>query len=150
MAADPARGTVLDVNVIISSVIAPLGIPRQVFSAWRAGRYRLITSAGIIAEVGEKLSLPRIVRRYGVSPEVTLGTVELLQGATVVTVSVEDRLAVTSDPEDDLVLATGRLGKAAYLVTGDRGLLGLGAYEGMAIVSPREFLEILSRAGPHG
>ncbi len=43
------RATVLDVNVILSSVIAPLGIPRQIVGAWLAERYEMITSVGIIA-----------------------------------------------------------------------------------------------------
>lgn len=47
------------------------------------------------------------------------------------------------DPEDDLVLATGRLARADYLVTGDRGLLELGSYEGMEIVTPRQFIALL-------
>ena len=143
------RGVVLDVNVLVSSVIAALGIPRQVFSAWVLGRYPLVTSAGIIAEAEEKLTSPRIARRYGVTPELIAGTVTLLRTrASVVDVPVEERRAVTSDPEDDYVLATGRLGMAGHLVTGDRGLLAIGRHEGMAIVSPREFLELLNQTSP--
>lgn len=126
------RATVLDVNVILSSVIAPLGIPRQIVSAWLAERYELVTSVGIIAQVEEKLGLPRIARRYGVTPKVTLGTVALLESrATVIGVPLEERLPVTGDPEDDLVLATGRLTSAEYLVTGDAGLLALAQHAGM-------------------
>ncbi len=44
------------------------------------------------------------------------------------------------------VLATGRLARADYLVTGDRGLLALGSYESMAIVTPREFVTVLQHA----
>ena len=50
---------------------------------------------------------------------------------------------MTGDPEDDYVLATGRLARADYLVTGDRGLLDLVAYAGMRIVTPRAFVELL-------
>jgi len=139
------RATVLDVNVILSSVIAPLGIPRLIVGAWLAERYEMITSVGIIAQVEEKLGLPRIARRYGVTPEVTLGTVALLGSrATVIAVPLEEHLPVTGDPEDDLVLATGRLASAGYLVTGNAGLLALAQYAGMQIVSPRAFLEILA------
>lgn len=137
---------VLDVNVLISAVIAPLGQPRQVFSAWRAERYELITSEGIIAELEQKLALPRIARRYQVTPELARDTLTLLiMHATSLVVPTEARLSVTGDPEDDLVLATGRLARAEYLVTGDHGLLELGAYEGILIISPREFLQILER-----
>ena len=98
------NGVVLDVNVLVSSVIAPLGIPRRVFAAWRNGQRT---------------------------------------EATLVSVPPEERRPITGDPEDDYVLATGRLARASYLVTGDHDLLAIKQYEGMAIVSPREFLEIL-------
>jgi uncharacterized protein len=137
---------VLDVNVLISSVVAALGFPRQIVSAWRTGRYSLITSAGIITEAEEKLRLPRIARRYSATPELAQDTLALLRGeAELVLVPARERLVVTGDPEDDLVLATGRLARAAYLVTGDQGLLDLGEYEGMRIVSPRQFVQILAQ-----
>jgi len=137
-------GVVLDVNVLVSSVIAPLGFPRQIFSAWRTGRYPLITSAGIIAELEEKLALPRIARRYRATPELALDTITLLRNhATLVPVPAPEQRRVTGDPEDDLVLATGRLARAEYLVTGDQALLDLGQYEGMRIISPRQFVAIL-------
>jgi predicted nucleic acid-binding protein len=48
---------------------------------------------------------------------------------------------VATHPEDDLVLATAISAKAEYLVSGDTKLQRLGTYEGVKIVSPREFLE---------
>jgi predicted nucleic acid-binding protein len=50
---------------------------------------------------------------------------------------------IGEDTEDDLGLATAIAGQAEYLVTGDRHLQGIGAYEGVIIVSPRQFLTIL-------
>lgn len=50
---------------------------------------------------------------------------------------------VQADPEDDRVLEFASEGKADAVVTGDRRLLALKEYEGMAIVSPKDFLERL-------
>jgi len=52
---------------------------------------------------------------------------------------------VRDDPKDDPIIATAVAAKAAYLVTGDRAhLLPLREYEGIRILSPRDFLsEIL-------
>lgn len=139
-------GVVLDVNILISSIIAPLGFPRRIFSAWRAGRYPLIISAGIISKLEEKLSLPRIARRFKANPELARDTVALLRRhARLIVVPAEEHRVVTGDPEDDLVLATGRLAGADYLVTGDRRLLDLAHYAGMQIVSPRVFAGILAQ-----
>lgn len=55
--------------------------------------------------------------------------------------------AVADDEEDDLVLATAVAGSATHLVTGDRGLLRLGSYQGITILPPREFLDMLTAPG---
>jgi uncharacterized protein len=58
------------------------------------------------------------------------------------------RGAVPLDAKDDVIVATAVAAKADYLVTGDRRhLLSLGAYEGIRIVTPRQFLGILDGAG---
>lgn len=52
---------------------------------------------------------------------------------------------VAEDEEDDLVLATAVAGRADYLVTGDKGLLALREFHGVAIITPRTFLDLLLR-----
>ena len=49
-----------------------------------------------------------------------------------------------SHPEGDLILATAVSAQADYLVPGDRQLLTLQSFQGVQIVSPREFLTILN------
>jgi uncharacterized protein len=141
---------VVDVNVLISAILGPLGFSRQVIVAWAAGRFDAITSEGIYTKLEEKLALPRIARRYHVQ---TAHDTSWIQGllrtqAEVVLIPLAERPSVTDDPEDDYVLATGRLAQADYLVTGDRGLLDLVEYEGMNIISPREFVELLRSPAP--
>ena len=48
---------------------------------------------------------------------------------------------VNEDPDDDRVLECAVEGNANYIVTGDRHLLQLAAYEGILIVTVRQFLE---------
>jgi uncharacterized protein len=135
---------VLDVNVIVSAVVGPLGHSRRLVEAWRVARFQHITSAHIIAQVSAKLRLPRIARRHDLTDEeIALIEATLGDETTVVRLLPADILPVTGDPEDDAVLATARLGQAAYLVTGDRGLLALQTYTEVRIMSPRDFLDIL-------
>jgi putative PIN family toxin of toxin-antitoxin system len=116
---------VIDVNVLVSAIIGPLGYSRQVAVAWEAGRFHAISSAGIIAQLEEKLSLPRIVRRYSIDTAVAIRWIQLLLSsqAEFILVPLQERLPITGDPEDDYVLATARLARAEYLITGDKGLL---------------------------
>lgn len=55
-----------------------------------------------------------------------------------------DLSGVATHPEDDLVLATALSGSAEVLVTGDKQLIRLGRIEQVAIMSPREFLTMLT------
>lgn len=135
---------VLDVNVLLSAVIGPEGIPRRIWLAWQLGIFTLVTSEPIIAEMATKLRLPRIARRYAVAVnDGDLFVLALRTQASSVAVLSRDVRVVTGDPEDDAALATARLGQAGYLVTGDRGLLGLSSYEGVQIVTRRAFWEHL-------
>ncbi len=138
---------VLDVNVIVSALLAPRGAPRRVLAAWEAGLFSVASSDGIIAEVEDRLRDPRIGGAYGVTPEDVRWVADLLRTqAEIAAVASNPAVRVTSDPEDDYVLATALACKAEYLVTGDRRMLVLAEYEGTRIVSPREFLEILEQA----
>jgi len=136
---------VLDVNVLVSALIGSLGFPRQIFTTWQEEKITLLTSEGILAELDDKLRLPRI-RKWLPNPDENRHWIlQLLQTqAQLVLVPPSECLALTGDPEDDYVLATVRVGEAEYLVTGDRGLLRLREYAGAKIVSPKEFVELFS------
>ncbi len=52
---------------------------------------------------------------------------------------------MTNDPKDYPIIATAVAAKADYLVTGDRAhLLPIRAHQGIRIISPREFLDVLA------
>ena len=90
------------------------------------------------------MQLSRIVRRYPIPEKAQRALVASLRmQASVVPLPAAEVVVVTSDPEDDSVLATARLGRVKYLVTGDHGLLRRDSYQGVRIISPRDFLALL-------
>jgi uncharacterized protein len=134
---------VLDVNVLISAAIMRRGIPYTLLAAWQAGRFAVVTSEHIITQLSIKLRSDKL-RRYGLSTaDIRAVTSLLRKDAMVVAMPPTEIRPVTGDPEDDAVLATARLGKAGYLVTGDARLLGRSPYEGVEILTPRAFLDRL-------
>ena len=136
----------LDVNVLLSALLGPLGPSRLVVRAWQADRFRHVTSDHIIAHFTAKLTDPELTRRFPFLPSAGRDFLPLLRTqTTLVSVLPSAVLPVTGDPEDDTVLATARLGRADALVTGDRGLLGLQTSDGIRIVTPRAFLELLGQ-----
>jgi len=48
--------------------------------------------------------------------------------------------AIPDDPDDEEILACAVDGRADLIVSGDRHLLALGAFRGIPILSPRDFL----------
>src|SRR4051794_36895123 len=111
---------VIDVNVLVSAIIGPLGYSRQVLISWEARQFEVIASAGIVANLEEKLKLARITRRFTVDSGSAIRWLRLLLNTRTefMPVPSHEHRAVTGDPEDDYVLATARLAGADYLVTG--------------------------------
>lgn len=139
----------LDVNIFVSAAISPRGLPYRLVDAWHARRFERITSQHIIDHVTLKLRSDRIGCRYGLTTAAIRAAIAPLRtDARLIVLSLAEILTVTGDLEDDAVLATARLGGAAYLVTGDAGSLARSSYEGITILSPRTFFELLDAERP--
>ena len=137
---------VLDANVYVSAALRPTGPPGQVLARFlRDVAFTLILSPAIAAEVRRALQYPKVRRALGPTPDAAswFDDIELL--ADLVT---RDRLATPAcaDPDDDKYLAAALDGRAGWVVTGDRALLALGEHEGVRIVTPRAFLDLLLEA----
>ncbi len=133
----------LDANVLIIAAISPGGPPGKVVAAFlRHDAFELVLSPAIVAEVEVALVLPK-VRKYLRDPDQAL---RWLADVVVLADLVTDTGAVKEvcrDPDDDAVLAAAVEGRATTIVTGDDDLLALGNYAGIAIVAPREFIELI-------
>ena len=136
---------VLDSSVLISAFFTPPGVPGQVLDAAESGVFTLCLSREILTEtVGVLLRNTKLQARYGYGRE---NVDEFCDGLAAIAQQVSDLpqlQAVPLDPKDNMVVATALAAKADYLVTGDRRhLLSLGSYEGIKIITPRQFLDML-------
>ena len=134
----------LDANVLISAAIRPSGPPGQVVTAFLGQRFEVILSPVIIEEVEKALALPKI-RKYLREPNEAL---RWLADIVVIADVVQDTgkvVGVCRDPADDAVLAAAIEGRVGTIVTGDDDLLAISEYQGIDIVTPRRFLELIAR-----
>jgi len=136
------RRAVLDVNVLVSAFPAPTGTPALLIERWLLREYELVLSEHILMGLARAWAKPYFQARYSVDQ--AQHAVRLLRDYSTIVTPVTTVHGVADDEEDDLVLATGVAGNVSHLVTGDRGLLRLGAYEGMVILTPSEFQRVLS------
>lgn len=135
---------VLDTNVFISSLLVQAGLSAQVLNGWRQRRYLLVTSPSIIAEIRAVLGYPRIHQKYAIADEDVEAVVALLEReALVVPGGMELERIIPEDPADERVLACAVEAGADCIVSGDHHLLNLGQYQGIPILTVREFLEQL-------
>ena len=138
----PVRA-VLDTNVLVSGLVAEEGAPRRILDAWLDGRYTLVTSLYLVEELIHVLSYPRIAKRLRLDEEELFAILAALFSKAEVTPGRLHLPGVTRDPKDDAVVACAKEGKADYIVSGDQDLLILGEYQGIRIVTPRQFVEVL-------
>lgn len=97
---------------------------------------RLVVSAEILTDVRRvvEVKLPD----FADDVEALLSVLrDLMESVPLGSITVE----VSRDPDDNRVLETAILGGAAVIVTGDKDLLDLGSYEGVAIMRPAEWIE---------
>jgi len=134
---------VLDTNVLVSGLVAEQGPPRQILDAWLAGRYTLITSLYLVEELTHVLSYPRIAERLRLDEEEVKAILVALLSQAEVSPGQLRLPGATRDPKDDAVVACAKEGQADYIVSGDQDLLILGGYEGVQVITPRQFVEIL-------
>ena len=121
-----------DTNVLVSAVVFG-GRPGELLNRALRGELEMITSAALMDELeGVLIDTFSLDRSYVRSVRSEL---ELL----AVVVSVPDVPRVVRDPDDDAVVAAALAGGAMLIVTGDRDLLDLGEYQGVRIVTPRDF-----------
>lgn len=139
----PILRAVLDANVYVSGTILSRGAPFQTLEAWRQHAYILVTSEAIIAEIERVLRYPRIRDRYAIRESDIARLVESLRADGLVVAGNCAVNGVSRDPEDDKYIACALEAGADCIVTGDPDLLVLGNYQGIAILTPQQFLERL-------
>jgi putative PIN family toxin of toxin-antitoxin system len=126
---------VLDTNVFVSGVFFS-GPPYQILKAWQQQRLDIVVSAPILEEyrrVGKKLADQ--FRGVDLNP-----VHDLVAARAVVVEPVELPEPVCDDP-DDKFIACPMSGRAQYIVSGDKHLLRLSGYQGVEILTPRQFFD---------
>lgn len=133
---------VVDANVYVSAYVRPEGPPGQIIERLLTDRaFELVLSADIAGEVLEALAYPKVLKsaRTSIAPDLWFEDIVML-AEFVTDQQIE---SVSRDPDDDKYIAAAIEGRASFVVSGDPDLLDIKAHQGVRIVSPRAFLELL-------
>ena len=130
---------VFDTNVLLSAV-GWRGKRFQCLELARARTIEAVICPEILNELAEKLDV-----RLRLPPDAVTATLaDLLTVLGVIQIPNELRV-IDSDPDDDKVLECAIMAQATHIVSGNRRhLLPLGDFRGISIVSPAEFLRLVT------
>ena len=128
---------VFDTNVLVAAFAAE-GICSKLLMRGRKKQFHLIVCPLLLQEFNRVLIKKFSATRNEARSSLRI-VLEAVQSVVHPSQSVQ---SVCRDPDDDVILACALEAKADYLVTGDADLLELKIFEGIRIVTPRDF-EIL-------
>ena len=130
---------VADTNIFISGIFWEGNFSSQVIDLWKGGKIELISSLPIVEEIIRNLR--------GFKIEMDEKNVKeweqiILENAILVEPS-EKLDIVKEDSDDNKFLEAAITGNAGYVITQDKHLLKIKEFQGIKIVKPEQFLEIL-------
>lgn len=133
---------VVDPGVLISSLISSESPPARIVDAWLDGSFDLVVSPMLLDEFDAVIRRPKFHRLWPAD------RLEALRAAIDRrAVNAADPLAqpgLTPDPDDDYLAALAIAVGATHLVTGDKALLDWSPPAGLEVVTPRQFIDVLS------
>jgi uncharacterized protein len=130
--------SVFDTNVLISALLWHGSAPSLALDRARKESV-LLVSAEALDELGDVLRRERF-RRYAREETVQDFVLGLANEAEWVVADIP--ISACRDPKDDKFLSLAVSGGATHIVTGDLDLLALDPFQGIRIISPRQFLEL--------
>ncbi len=128
---------VVDTNVLIAG-LAGEGLCRDIVKR-RLPTCELFTSRALLDELVEKLTL-----KFNLTPD-ELPLLKIYEAEASVIKPEPLPKQFCRDADDDEVLAVAIAAEAEMILTGDKDLLVLKQFQGIRILSPRQFVELLDR-----
>jgi putative PIN family toxin of toxin-antitoxin system len=129
---------VVDTNVVVSGVLAGSGLPASVLDLAANKRVLMLVSQEILAEYEAVLRRPRFK-----IAEARVEHVLSVIRTTSTLVKPGRRLSISRDESDNRFYECAEAGKANFLITGNSKHFP-SPHKGTAIVSPREFIELIA------
>ena len=133
---------VCDTNVLVSAILFG-GHPRRILTLAAQGRLTNVTSPDLLREIERVLLRPK----FGLEPRQVLNAIALFRDTFEFVFPTRRIHAVLRDPADNRVLEAAEAASVDFVVSGDKHLLDLAAWQGIRIVSPAEIVRSMGGGG---
>jgi putative PIN family toxin of toxin-antitoxin system len=141
------QGTILvavfDTNELVRIALAQT---TEILEMWQAaldGRFELVVSEKILAELERVLGYKRITRKYQITRADVQDFLEMLKTAGFFAQDLYEVSFVKDDPTDNIFLAVALEAEADYVVSEDPHLRNIKYYHGVQIIGLTDFQKIL-------
>jgi len=127
---------VIDTNALVSRLLIPKSVPGQAVR-------KAIDSADVLVSEATMNELAEVLSRRKFDQFISMDDRQQfirLLARIVELVPMVYQVRVCRDPRDDRMLEVAVNGTAGLIITGDRDLLVLNPFQGIAIISPAEYL----------
>ena len=137
MSSSTAYRVVIDTNVFVSAILWG-GNPQKVVDSWLSGTIQIYLSPFLASEI------EMLLIRFGVADEDKTRFLTLLESHAIKAVPKHTQTR-SRVPKDNALLDLTVWTEADYLITGDKDLLVLKKVEKTPIVTPAQFLKVVSK-----
>lgn len=124
---------VLDTNIVISALVFG-GKPKQILQLAVDKKIQVVVSGVLLAELADVVN-----KKFPVAVS-DLQLFHALAKKRFLLVNPSESVSILADNDDNRILEAAIEGECQFIVTGDRELLALKAYQGVNIVTADEFL----------
>jgi putative PIN family toxin of toxin-antitoxin system len=135
---------VIDTNVFVSALLIASSPPGRILDAWYAGEFDIIVTDSLLTEIRGVLIRPKLLARGAYAITDIENLVRQLRKSGLFRVPRIHHQTIASDPSDNALIDAAVIGRADYIVSGDKHLLRLMDFRGIEIVEPNVFAGILA------
>lgn len=111
----------LDTIVLVSALINSKSKPAKLLIHWKENKFNLVVSDILLKEFSEVIRHPRIRGKYKITDKEVKELEKIILDKAIF-VPTFDKINFCRDSDDNVILETAIVGKANYVVTGDRDI----------------------------
>lgn len=134
----------VDTNVLVSATFW-YGASNEIISRVESGKIELLLSKEIIEEFRGVLDYKEIRDKIKNKHLEALKTLDTIICISKIISPIKKIDIIKEDPDDNKILECAFAGNVDYIVTQDKHLLKLKEFEGIKIITPKEFLKIIDK-----
>lgn len=132
---------VLDTNIWVSTILKPHGHYAKIVK--KIAQYaEIFIVEEVLAEVRQASLRPDKRKKYKLTKTSVDQAIAAIRGFVKIVTDLPTLEVIREDPDDNIILACAVKAQADYLISYDPHLTDLGEYQGIKILTPKEFLSL--------